>query len=68
MRPARAEPRGRVACLPGERSDVRDLIVVPVEGGSGVGDGGQVGEQVRWFGWLERVGIAQRVKARWDRG
>ena len=26
-----------------------------------------VGEQVWWFGFLERVGIAQRVKARWDR-
>jgi hypothetical protein len=30
IRWARAEPRGRVACLPGERSDVRDLTVVPV--------------------------------------
>jgi hypothetical protein len=33
MRQARAEPRGRVACLPGERSDVRDLIVLPAQGG-----------------------------------
>jgi hypothetical protein len=31
VRRARAEPRGRVACLPGERSDVRDLIVMPAE-------------------------------------
>jgi hypothetical protein len=37
-------------------------------GGSRVSDGGQVGEQVWWFGFLERVGIAQRVKARRDRG
>jgi hypothetical protein len=35
--------------------------------GPGVGDGGQVGEQVRWFGLLERVGIAQRAQTRWDR-
>jgi hypothetical protein len=32
MRWVRAEPRGRVACVPGERSDVRDLIVVPADG------------------------------------
>jgi hypothetical protein len=31
VRWARAEPRGRVACLPGERSDVRDLILIPAE-------------------------------------
>jgi hypothetical protein len=31
VRWARAEPRGRVARLPGERSDVRDLIVMPAE-------------------------------------
>jgi len=31
VRWARAEPRGRVACLPGERSDARDLIVMPAE-------------------------------------
>jgi hypothetical protein len=31
IRWARAEPRGRVACLPGERSDIRDLIVMPAE-------------------------------------
>jgi hypothetical protein len=36
--------------------------------GSRVGDAGQVGEQVRSLGFLERVGIAQRVKTRWDRG
>jgi hypothetical protein len=29
MRWARAEPRGWVACLPGNRRDVRDLIVLP---------------------------------------
>lgn len=33
IRWVRAEPRGRVACVPGERSDVRDLIVVPAEEG-----------------------------------
>jgi hypothetical protein len=31
VRWARAEPHGQVACLPGERSDVRDLIVMPAE-------------------------------------
>jgi hypothetical protein len=31
IRWARAEPRGRVACLPAERSDIRDLIVMPAE-------------------------------------
>jgi len=36
--------------------------------GTRVGDAGQVGEQVRSLGFLERVGIAQRVKTRWDRG
>jgi hypothetical protein len=33
IRLARAEPRGRVACLPGNRQDVRDLMVLPVEKG-----------------------------------
>jgi hypothetical protein len=33
FRCARAEPRGRVACMPGERSDVRDLTVMPAETG-----------------------------------
>jgi len=31
VRWARAEPRGRVACLPGERSDIRDVTVMPAE-------------------------------------
>ncbi len=31
LRWIRAEPRGRVACWRGDRSDVRDLIVMPVE-------------------------------------
>jgi hypothetical protein len=33
IRRARAEPHGRVVCLPGERSDVRDVIVLPDEEG-----------------------------------
>jgi hypothetical protein len=32
VRRARAEPRGQVACLPGSRRDVRDVMVMPVEG------------------------------------
>jgi hypothetical protein len=44
------------------------LGVAAAAGRSRVGDGGQVGEQVRGLGFLERVGIAQRVKTRWDRG
>jgi hypothetical protein len=31
VRWVRAQPHDRVACLPGERSDVRDLIVMPAE-------------------------------------
>ena len=33
IRLARADPRGRVACLPGNRQDVRDLIVLPAKQG-----------------------------------
>jgi hypothetical protein len=32
VRWARAEPRGRVVCLPGNRRDIRDLLVMPAEG------------------------------------
>jgi hypothetical protein len=45
-----------------------DERVAAATRGSRVGDAGQVGEQVRSLGFLERVGIAQRVKTRWDRG
>jgi hypothetical protein len=45
-----------------------DEWVAAATGGSRVGDGGQIAEQVRWFGLLERVSIAQWVKARRDRG
>jgi hypothetical protein len=38
------------------------------QGTSRVGDGGQVGEQVRGLGLLEGAGIAQRGQARRDRG
>jgi hypothetical protein len=46
----------------------RDQRMAAAQGTSRIGDGGQVGEQVRGLGFLERVGIAQRVKTRWDRG
>jgi hypothetical protein len=45
-----------------------DQWVAAATRGSRVGNRGQVGEQVRSLGLLERVGIAQRVKTRWDRG
>jgi len=47
VRWARAEPRGRVACLPGERSDVRDLIVMPAEGAPAAA----VTRPRGWRGW-----------------
>jgi hypothetical protein len=34
----------------------------------GVGDGCQVGEQVRCLGWLERISVAKDGQAGWDRG
>jgi hypothetical protein len=43
----RAEPRGRVACWRGERSDVRDLIVLPAEGP-------HAATPTRAEGWRER--------------
>ena len=45
-----------------------DERVAAATRGTRVGDARQVGEQVRSLGFLERVGIAQRVKTRWDRG
>ncbi len=50
VRWARAEPRGRVACLPGERSDVRDLIVMPAEAAPAAAVTGSRG----WRGWRLR--------------
>jgi len=51
----------------GHGQDGDQWVAAPTRG-SRVGDAGQVGEQVRSLGLLERVGIAQRVKTRWDRG
>jgi hypothetical protein len=45
-----------------------DERVAAATGSSRVRDTGQVGEQVWCLGWLERVGIAQWVKTRRDRG
>src|SRR6266511_2055583 len=50
VRWARAEPRGRVACLPGERSDVRDLIVLPADEGPAAA----VTRSRGWRGWRLR--------------
>src|SRR6266540_3482533 len=47
IRWARAEPHGRVASLPGERSDVRDLIVMPAEEGHAAA----VTRSRGWRGW-----------------
>jgi hypothetical protein len=33
IRCVRAEPHNRVVCSPGDRRDIRDLIVMPAEGG-----------------------------------
>jgi hypothetical protein len=49
VRWARAEPHGRVACLPGERSDVRDLIVVPAEEGHAAAVTRSRGWREWWF-------------------
>jgi hypothetical protein len=54
-------------CGGGHGQDGDERVAAPARC-SRVGDAGQVGEQVRSLGLLERVGIAQRVKARWDRG
>jgi len=45
-----------------------DQGVAAAAAGPGVGDGGQVGEQARWFGWSEWTGLAQRREPRRDRG
>jgi hypothetical protein len=54
LRWTRAEPRGQVACLPGERSDVRDLIVMPAEAAPAAAVTGSRG----WRGW--------RLLSRWQ--
>jgi hypothetical protein len=61
-RPGAGKDRGG-----GHRRD-RHQWVAAATGSSRVGNGGQIGEQVRGFDFLERVGIAQRVKARRDWG
>jgi hypothetical protein len=43
-------------CGGGHGQDGDEWVAAATEG-SRVGDGGQVGEQVRWFRWLERVGV-----------
>ncbi len=49
VRWARAKPHGRVACLPGERSDVRDLIVMPASAPSA--PAAAVTHSRSWRGW-----------------
>jgi hypothetical protein len=55
-RPGAGQHRG------GGHGQDRDERVAAAAGGSRVGDAGQVGEQVRRLGWLQRASIAQRVK------
>jgi hypothetical protein len=52
-------------CRQGEDGDQR---MAASGAGPWVGDGGQVGEQVRGFGGSERAGLAQRGQPRRDRG
>jgi len=52
-------------CRQGQDGDQR---MAAAQGTSRVGDGGQVGEQVRGLGFLEGAGIAQRGQAQRDRG
>jgi len=61
-RPRARQDRGR-----GEHQDGDQRVPAP-RTGPGVGDGGQVGEQVWCLGWSERVSVAQCGQAGWDRG
>jgi hypothetical protein len=60
-------PRTGQDCGGGKPEDGDQRVAAP-GAGSRVGDGGQVGEQVRWLYWSERVGITKRGQARRDRG
>jgi hypothetical protein len=51
----------------GERQDGGQRVAAP-SAGPGVGDGGEIGEQVRCLGWSERIGVSQDGQAGWDRG
>jgi hypothetical protein len=45
-----------------------DQGVAAATGCSRIGDGGEVGEQVRRFGFLEGVGVGECGEGGWDRG
>jgi hypothetical protein len=63
-RPGTRQHRGR---RQGQDGDQR---VAAARARPGIGDGSQVGEQVRWFGMSQRAAITQRSQPRrdWDRG
>ena len=60
-------PRARQDRGGGQHQDGDQRVPAP-RTGPGVGDGGQVGEQVRRLGWSEPISVAQRGQAGWDRG
>jgi hypothetical protein len=60
-------PRARQDRGSGEHQDGDQRMPAP-SAGPGVGDGGEVGEQVRCLGWSERISVAQDGQARRDRG
>jgi hypothetical protein len=45
-----------------------DQWVAAATGRRRIGDGGEIGEQVRRFGFLEGVGVAECDEGGWDRG
>jgi len=62
QRPCTGQHRG------GRQAQDGDQRVAAPGAGPGVADGGQVGEQIRWFGWSQRAGITKRGQTRRDRG
>jgi hypothetical protein len=46
----------------------RDQRVTPARACSRITNRGEVGEQVRPFGWPERVGLGELREGSWDRG
>jgi hypothetical protein len=61
-RPGAGQHRG------GGQAQDGDQPVAPATGRSRVGDGGEVGQQVRGFTVLEGVGVAEVGQGGWDRG
>jgi len=61
-RPGAGQHRG------GGHGKDRDQRVAAATGPPGVVDGGEVGEQLRWLGWSQRVGVGELDQGGGDRG